>query len=178
MKKQIWIISLIFILAMSMSVNAAVPPDPTNLVSDKISSSGHVIWSWEAGEGDVTDLFYISINGVWTNDSCATTYDHNVGAGKTSTIIVYAYNETVTAAQSTGNVTGSVIAIQSFSSIVDVISSVVPLLSSMLDISSVVPLLSSMLDLILAAFPVVIGIVLLSALSLLILGVLAKVTKK
>jgi len=134
MKKQIWIISLIFILAMSMSVNAAVPPDPTNLVSDRISSSGHVIWSWEAGEGNVTDLFYISINGVWTNDSAITTYDHNVGAGKTSTIIVYAYNETTTAAQSTGNVTGSVIAIQSFSSIVDVISSVVPLLSSMLDL--------------------------------------------
>jgi len=157
MKKQIWIISLILILSMSMSVNAAIPPDPVNLVSDRISSSGHVIWSWEAGEGNVTDLFYISINEVWTNDSAVTTYDHNVGAGKTSTIIVYAYNETATAA--------IVIAIQSFSSIVDVIS-------------SVVPLLSSMLDLILAAFPVVIGIVLLSALTILIVGVLAKVTKK
>jgi len=73
MKKQIWIISLILILSMSMSVNAAIPPDPVNLVSDRISSSGHVIWSWEAGEGNVTDLFYISINEVWTNDSAVTT---------------------------------------------------------------------------------------------------------
>lgn len=163
MNKQIWIISLILIFAMSMGINAEIPPNPTSLTYDR-SQSGHVIWSWSAGSGNDTDTYNMSINDVWTNTSALTTYDHNVGTGETSTIIVWAYNETGSGNMSASYITGSQAAIWSFSGVIDIID-------------AIIPLFGGLLNLIVAFFPLTIAIALLSALTLLIAGIFYKIQK-
>ena len=163
MKRTIWIITLILILAMSVGVSAEVPPDPTGLDYDR-STSGHVIWSWTVGSGNITDSFNMSINGVWTNASIVTSYDHDVGIDSTSTIVVYAYNVTGVGNLSASYITGSQNGVQTFSGVVDIID-------------AIVPLFDGLLNLILAVFPLTIAMALLGALTLLIAGVFYRITK-
>ena len=163
MKRTIWIISLMLILVMSVGVSAEVPPDPIGLSYDR-STSGHVIWSWAAGSGYVTDSFNMSINGVWTNASTVISYDHNVGTGSTSTIMVYAYNVTDAGNVSASYITGSQNGVQTFSGVVDIVD-------------AIIPLFDGLLNLILAVFPLTIAMALLGALTLLIAGVFYRITK-
>ena len=138
MNKKITI--LILLMAFVGCTNAAIPPNPTGLISDT-STSGHVIWSWSAGTGNITDCYNVSINSVWHNGTTSTTYDDNVGTGSTSYITVWAYNNTANASLSTGNVTGSQRAVFTFSSVTNVIDAVIPVFTSIIDlILAIVPL--------------------------------------
>ena len=138
MNKKITI--LILLMAFVGCANAAIPPDPTDLTSDT-STSGHVIWSWSAGTGNITDSYNVSIDSIWHNGTTSTTYDDAIGTGSTSYIIIWAYNSTAMASLSTGNVTGSQRAVFTFSSVTSIIDAVIPVFTSIIDlIVAIVPL--------------------------------------
>lgn len=73
-----------------------VPPAPTYIPSapSNLTSTQGNFWinyTWEAGAGNVTNSYNVSVNGVWTNDT--RTYSNNsVGAHGWSNITVWAYN--------------------------------------------------------------------------------------
>lgn len=137
MKQRIFIL-MILCLTLISSVNAAPAPDPTSLSSD-LSTSGHVKWSWSAGSGNVTDSYNVSVNDIWYNTTTASYYDHNIGVGETSTIIIYAYNNTD--GISAGNVTGSAVARGMMTGITDVIDAVIPIFDSFVNLMlAIVPL--------------------------------------
>ena len=65
------------------------PPAPVNLANT--TGNYWVNHTWEAGSGNVTDGYNISIDGEWYN-STQMYYNNSVGAGNWSNITVYAYN--------------------------------------------------------------------------------------
>ena len=137
--KQKLIILLILSLVLVGSAVADIPSDPTTLTSDT-SQSGHVLWSWVAGTGVVTDSYNVSVDSVWYNSTTSTSYDDNVGTGATSTIIVWAYNSTGTAALSLTSITGSEQGVLRFTGVTDTIEAVVPLFGALQDlVVAVVP---------------------------------------
>ena len=137
--KQKIIILLVLSLALVGSAVADVPPAPTTLVSGT-SQSGHVLWSWDAGAGAVTDSYNVSVDSVWYNSTTSTSYDDNVGTGATSTIIVWAYNSTGSGNLSTTNITGSEQGVLRFTGVTDTIEAVVPLFGALQDlVVAVVP---------------------------------------
>ena len=133
--KQKLIILLILSLALVGSAVADVPPDPTTLTSDT-SQSGHVIWSWIAGTDPavVTDSYNVSVNSIWYNSTTSTSYDDNVGNGATSTIIVWAYNNTDAGNLSATSITGSEQGVLRFTGVTDTIEAVVPLFGALQDL--------------------------------------------
>jgi hypothetical protein len=67
-----------------------VPPIPANL----ISTQGN-FWinnSWQAGAGNATDSYNVSVNGSWMNGTTSTYYNDTVGPHGWSNITVWAYN--------------------------------------------------------------------------------------
>ncbi|MFZ3166281.1 MAG: carboxypeptidase-like regulatory domain-containing protein, partial [Candidatus Methanoperedens sp.] len=69
--------------------NNYIPPVPSNPVSTQ--GNFWINYTWEAGAGNVTNGYNVSVNGVWTNST--STYSNNsVGAHGWSNISVYAYN--------------------------------------------------------------------------------------
>ncbi|MCL7475279.1 MAG: PGF-pre-PGF domain-containing protein [ANME-2 cluster archaeon] len=79
-----------------------IPPSPINLTNT--TGNYWVNHSWQAGVGNVTDLFNISVNGTWINNTSQTYYNHTVVPSGWSSISVYAYN-------SSGNGTLSLISV-------------------------------------------------------------------
>ena len=139
--KQKLIILLILSFLLVGSAVADVPPDPTTLTSDT-SQSGHVLWSWVAGTDPavITDSYNVSVDSIWYNTTTDTSYDDNVGTGATSTIIVWAYNSTATAALSATSITGSEQGVLRFTGVTDTIEAVVPLFGALQDlVVAVVP---------------------------------------
>ena len=161
MNKKITI--LILLMAFVGCANAAIPPDPIDLTSDT-STSGHVIWSWSAGTGNITDSYNVSVDSIWHNGTTSTTYDDDVGSGSTSYITVWAFNNSNSGNLSAGNVTGSQRAVFTFSSVTSIIN-------------AVIPVLNSIIDLILAIVPLMILMVLIAALYILIDDTLKRVHK-
>ena len=137
------------------------PATPINLTADTSSRSGHVIWSWSAGTGNVTDSYNVSVDSIWYNDTTSTSYDDNVYSS-TSSIIVYAFNNS--GYLSAGNVSGSQRGKVSYSSIIDVID-------------AVIPLFDSILDLIIAIVPFTIVMIVIGGLIILVNRTLSKVYK-
>ena len=143
--KQKQIILLILSLVLVGSAVADVPPTPTGLVSDT-SQSGHVLWSWVAGTGVVTDSYNVSVDSVWYNSTTSTSYDDNVGNGATSTIIVWAYNNTNAGNLSAANITGSEQGVLRFNGVTDTIESTVSVFGALQDlIVAVVPYLLTLI---------------------------------
>ena len=83
-----------------------IPPDPISLAN----STGNfwVNYTWSVGAGNVTDSYNVSQNTTWVNGSYTAFNNSSVGPHGTSTIIVYAYNDTDRGAISTGYITDSV----------------------------------------------------------------------
>ena len=131
--KQKLIILLILSLALVGSAVADTPPAPTNLTSDT-SQSGHVLWSWVAGTGVVTDSYNVSVDSIWYNSTTSTSYDDNVGTGAASTIIVWAYNNTGAGNLSATNLTGSEQGVLRFTGVTDTIEAIVPLFGALQDL--------------------------------------------
>ncbi|TFH47453.1 MAG: hypothetical protein E4G94_00010, partial [ANME-2 cluster archaeon] len=67
-----------------------IPPSPLNLTNT--TGNYWINHTWEAGSGNITDSYNISVNGLWTNDTTQTFYYNDVGPGNWSNITVYAYN--------------------------------------------------------------------------------------
>ena len=126
---------------------ADTPPDPTTLTSDT-SQSGHVLWSWIAGTTPdiITDSYNVSVDSIWYNTTTSTSYDDNVGNGKTSTIIVWAFNNTGAGNLSSASITGSQRGIIQFNGVTDTIESTVSVFGALQDlIVAVVPYLLTLI---------------------------------
>ena len=139
--KQKLIILLILSIALVGSAVADTPPTPINLAPDT-SQSGHVLWSWIAGTDPavITDSYNVSVDSIWYNSTTSTSYDDNVGNGATSTIIVWAYNNTDDGNLSATNITGSEQGVLRFTGVTDTIEAVVPLFGALQDlVVAVVP---------------------------------------
>ena len=67
-----------------------MPPTPANLSYNK--GNFFVNYSWEAGAGNITDWFNVSVNGTWIYGTTETFYHFVVGPHGWSNISVYAYN--------------------------------------------------------------------------------------
>ncbi|MCK5217237.1 MAG: metallophosphoesterase, partial [Methanosarcinales archaeon] len=81
-------------------------PDPVSLRNT--TGNFWVNYTWQAGAGNVTDSYNISINGTWTNSTTLTYSNDTVGPHGTSTIIVYSYNTSTGGTLSSGSLTDSV----------------------------------------------------------------------
>ena len=157
------ILLTLVILTCFAGVSMAAQPDPVNLTSD--TDAVWVQWDWEAGTGNVTDSYNISllrcgddyswINGTVDNYARFTRSMTGVYiCSGDATIKVYAYNNTYNELSS-GCVTSTVTIPMMFNSIVNLIS-------------AIIPLFTSLLDLIIAVFPLVIAMAFLTGLALLI----------
>jgi len=159
------ILLTLIILTCFVGVSMAAHPDPVNLTSD--TGAIWVRWDWNAGTGNVTDSYNISIlrcgdtdssDVVWVNGTTntyvrfTTTTTPKICAGD-ATIKIYAYNTTYN--ELSGSVTDTVTIPMMFASIVNLIS-------------AIVPLFTSILDLIVAVFPLVIAMAFFVGLALLI----------
>ena len=140
MKQKLIILLILSFLLVGNAV-ADVPPTPTGLTSDT-SQSGHVLWSWIAGTDPavITDSYNVSIDSVWYNSTTSASYDDNVGTGATSTIIVWAYNNTDAGNLSAESITGSEQGVLRFTGVTDTIEAAVPLFGALQDlVVAVVP---------------------------------------
>ncbi|MEA3295515.1 MAG: hypothetical protein U9P81_11240, partial [Euryarchaeota archaeon] len=88
------------------STEKYIPPDPVSLRNT--TGNFWVNYTWQAGAGNVTDSYNICINGTWTNGTTLTYSNDTVGPHGTSTIIVYAYNNSAVGTLSSGSLTDSV----------------------------------------------------------------------
>ena len=158
--KQKLIILLILSFLLVGSAVADVPPAPTTLISDT-SQSGHVLWSWDVGAGVVTDSYNVSIDSIWYNSTTSTSYDDNVGNGATSTIIVWAYNDTDDGNLSATNITGSEQGVLRFTGVTDTIE-------------AIVPLFGALQDLVVAIVPYIFVVIIAGGLMILFKGILGK----
>ncbi len=71
---------------------AAIPPSPINLAQTNDSAS-YVNWTWEAGTGNITNSFNVSVNNSWTNGSANLFYNHTeLTYLSWSNISVFAFN--------------------------------------------------------------------------------------
>ena len=158
--KQKLIILLILSTIFIGSINAEVPPAPTGLVSDT-SDSGHVLWSWFADTGNVTNSYNVSVDSIWYNSTTSTSYDDNVGTGATSTIIVWAFNNTDAGNLSATSITGSEQGVLRFNSITDTIE-------------AIIPIFTSLKDLVIAIVPYILTLALIGGLIVLVKGLFNK----
>ncbi|CAG0983377.1 hypothetical protein METP2_02118 [Methanosarcinales archaeon] len=67
-----------------------IPPAPSNLTSTQ--GNFWVNYTWQAGEGNVTDSYSVNVNGIWINGTAMTYYNSTVGAHNWSNITIWAYN--------------------------------------------------------------------------------------
>ncbi|KAF5438181.1 copper-binding protein, partial [Candidatus Methanophagaceae archaeon] len=81
--------------------NNHIPPDPKNIQST--SGNFWVNHAWEAGTGNVTDSYNVSVNSVWHNSTPAY-YNDTYTAHAWQNITVYAYNASGTGTLSAGNI--------------------------------------------------------------------------
>jgi hypothetical protein len=79
-----------------------IPADPTNLQST--TGNFWVNHTWQAGAGNTTDSYNISVNGTWYNGTTNTYYNNTVGPHGWSNITVWAYNSSGAGSLSTGSV--------------------------------------------------------------------------
>jgi len=70
----------------------SMPPSPINI--GYTNASTWVNHTWEAGIGNITNSYNVSVNGIWYNGTTNTYYLHNVGWNSWSNISVYAWNST------------------------------------------------------------------------------------
>ncbi len=76
--------------ARTAPVPTYIPPAPSNLASTQ--GNFWVNYTWQAGAGNNTDSYNVSVNGIWTNGTNSTYSNSSVGAHNWSNITVFAYN--------------------------------------------------------------------------------------
>ncbi|MFZ3169114.1 MAG: polysaccharide deacetylase family protein, partial [Candidatus Methanoperedens sp.] len=88
-----------------INVNAAavlIPPAPLNITA--MQGNFWINHSWQAGTGNVTDSFNVSVNGIWTNGTTSTYNNTSVLPHGWSNITVWAYNNSGTESLSLSSV--------------------------------------------------------------------------
>jgi parallel beta-helix repeat protein len=83
-----------------------IPPDPTTIANT--TGNFWVNYTWNAGGGNVTDSFNVSMNATWTNDSALTYMNVSVGSSGWANITVWAWNASGTGTLSAGSVSDEV----------------------------------------------------------------------
>ena len=83
-----------------------IPPDPTSLANT--TGDFWVHYTWDAGSGNITDLYNVSYNGTWDNTSSNTYRNESTDAHGHLEIVVYAYNSSGSGTLSTGYITDNV----------------------------------------------------------------------
>ena len=77
-----------------------IPPAPTNLIN--VSDNFYVNHSWQAGSGNITDSYNVSVNGTWHNGANSTYYNNSgLAPHGWSNISVYSYNSSGTGTMNT-----------------------------------------------------------------------------
>ncbi len=90
-KKSIpWMILLLLTLLSINIASAEVPPVPVNFTNT--SGNFWINWTWQAGSGNTTDLYNVSVNGTWTNTSANNWTNVTVAPHGWSNITIFAYN--------------------------------------------------------------------------------------
>ncbi len=79
-----------------------IPPDPVNLASTQ--GNFWINHTWQAGAGNATDSYNVSVNGVWTNGTTNTYSNTSVGPHGWSNITVWAYNNSGSGSLSSASV--------------------------------------------------------------------------
>ena len=90
-----------YTMTITVASGEAIPPDPKNIQST--SGNFWVNHTWDAGTGNVTDSYNISVNSVWHNTSPAH-YNDTYTAHAWQNITVYAYNTSGSGTLSAGNI--------------------------------------------------------------------------
>lgn len=127
------ILTLLVVSLISGIAYAEIPPTPVNLEANV--SGTWVNYTWDAGTGNVTDLYYVgvSVSGAaisWTNDSATNSSNNNVGIDEWAEIWVYAYNSTEDGNLSVGYAYADTYADRSkFGTTVDLMNSIPTILS-------------------------------------------------
>ncbi len=83
-----------------------IPPNPTNLLHT--INKVWVNYTWQAGTGNVTDSYNVSLNGVWTNGTMNNYMNCNVGYNSWANITVWAFNASGSGTLSLGSVSDNV----------------------------------------------------------------------
>jgi len=78
------------------------PPNPTNL--QNTTGNFWVNYTWEAGTGNVTDSYNVSVNGTWYNGTTDTFMNTTTTPGGWVNITVWAFNNSGGGTLSTGSV--------------------------------------------------------------------------
>jgi hypothetical protein len=71
-----------------------IPPAPLNLASTQ--GNFWINYTWQAGAGNVTNSYNVSVNGTWTNGTTSTYSNNSVAPHGWSNISVYSYNSSGT----------------------------------------------------------------------------------
>ncbi len=79
-----------------------IPSSPTNINST--TGNFWVNHTWQAGAGNTTDSYNVSVNGTWYNGTTNTYYNNMVGPHGWSNITVWAYNSSGTGSLSAGSI--------------------------------------------------------------------------
>lgn len=72
------------------TVSSYIPPTPVSLVSTQ--GNFWINHTWQAGTGNITDSYNVSVNGLWTNGTILNYSNNSVGAHGWSNISVWAFN--------------------------------------------------------------------------------------
>jgi len=67
-----------------------IPPTPINISSTK--GSNWINTTWQAGTGNITNSYNVSVNSVWTNGSANTSINSTLSSGVWQNVSVYAFN--------------------------------------------------------------------------------------
>jgi len=77
-----------------IAVQSYMPPSPVNIAST--TGNFYVNTTWQAGPGNVTTSYHVSVNGAWTNGSTNTFANSTLSAHAWQNVSVYAFNSSGT----------------------------------------------------------------------------------
>ena len=89
-KVNIVLCACVLLVTMSGIAIAEVPATPTTLANT--TGNYWVNHTWEAGAGDITDSYNVSVNDVWHNTTTDTFYKETYTPSAWQNITVWAYN--------------------------------------------------------------------------------------
>lgn len=89
-------------------VTEYIPPDPINLTS--VIGKTWINHTWEAGIGNITNSYNVSINNIWYNNTINTFFNHTgLTSGDYSNITIWAFNSTGATALSSGHISAKML---------------------------------------------------------------------
>ncbi len=87
-----FLILILLSVFMVIPSNAQIPPTPANFLNT--TGNFWINWTWKAGSGNITNLYNISQNGTWDNETANNWTNVTVKPHGWSNISVCAYNST------------------------------------------------------------------------------------